>query len=113
MAFNDNWDGIARKQDLTEASQQVIGKYRFTPFTEGSIKGWKISVQGIGEVGFIEEPAKKNTKVSVAPHKIFFYQPFRGPGSPSLMATVYPGTETRVPNEKEVRFAPRQLLKAV
>ena len=51
MAFNDNWDGIARKQDLTEASQQVIG----------SIKGWKISVQGIGEVGFIEEPAKKNT----------------------------------------------------
>jgi len=99
-------------EELTEA-QQVIGKYRFTSFTEGSVKGWLISVQGMGEVGFVSEPAKRNTKMSVAPHQVFFHQSFQGAGSPSLMANFYPGTETRVPNEKEVRFAPRQLLKAV
>lgn len=99
-------------EELTEA-QQVIGKYRFTSFTEGSLKGWLISVQGIGEIGFIEEPAKKNTKVSVAPHKVYFDQPFLLAAGPSLMANFYPGTETRVLNEKEARFAPRQLLKAV
>jgi len=99
-------------EELTEA-QQVIGKYRFTSFTEGSVKGWLISVQGMGEVGFVSEPAKRNTKMSVAPHQVFFHQSFQGAGNPSLMANFYPGTETRVPNEKEVRFAPRQLLKAV
>lgn len=99
-------------EELTEA-QQVIGKYRFTSFTEGSVKGWLISVQGMGEVGFVSEPAKRNTKMSVAPHQVFFHKSFQGAGNPSLMANFYPGTETRVPNEKEVRFAPRQLLKAV
>ena len=97
-------------EELTEA-QQVIGKYRFTSFTEGSLKGWLISVQSKGEVGFIEEPAKKNTRTSIAPHKVFFNT--KQQGNPKLVLTAFPDSTTRFVGDKEVRFAPRQLLKAV
>lgn len=100
-----------KAHELDEAKQQVIGKYRFTPFTEGSISGWTISVQNIGEVGYIEAPAKKNTDTSVAPYKVY-----RSKGSSTAWErklVAYPGTETKIISEKEIRYAPRQLLKAV
>ena len=115
--FNENWDGrLPRKNTndintLSEASQQVIGKYRFTPFTEGSIKGWTISIQGTGQVGYIEEPAKKNSKTTFSPYKVYRT---KGASSPwELKMSALPGTETRIISEKEIRFAPRQLLKAI
>jgi hypothetical protein len=98
-------------EQLSE-EQQVIGKYRFTSFTEGSISGWTISVQNIGEVGFIEAPAKKNTKTSIAPHKVFKTKG-QSEGNPKLVLIAYPDSSTRFVNDKEIRFAPRQLLKAV
>jgi len=110
MHHFNNWDGIQRTH-LEEATQSTIGKYRFTPFTEGSIKGWTISIQGTGQVGYIQEPAKKNTKTTFSPYKIY-----RSKGANSayeLKMSALPGTETRIINDKEVRFAPRQLLKAV
>ena len=64
--FNENWDGrLPRKNTndintLSEASQQVIGKYRFTPFTKDTnsegTEGWTISIQNKGVVGYIAEP---------------------------------------------------------
>lgn len=109
--FNEHWDGVQRKQELTEASQQVIGKYRFTPFTEGSIKGWTISIQGTGQVGYIQEPAKKNTKTTFSPYKVYRT---KGATSPwELKMSALPGTENRIVSDKEIRFAPRQLLKAI
>ncbi len=122
--FNENWDGrLPRKNnntnginDLSEASQQVIGKYRFTPFTEGSIKGWTISIQNHGKVGHIEEPSNKS---STSPFKIYrSNDPVFPAGKKAfvqgvLRMTAYPGTETRIVSEKEIRFAPRQMLKAV
>ena len=108
--FNNNWDGIQRTH-LEEATQSTIGKYRFTPFTEGSIKGWTISIQGTGQVGYIEEPAKKNSKTTFSPYKVYRT---KGASSPwELKMSALPGTETRIVSNKEVRFAPRQLLKAV
>jgi hypothetical protein len=98
-------------EQLSE-EQQVIGKYRFTSFTEGSISGWTISVQNIGEVGFIEAPAKKNTRTSIAPHKVFKTKG-QSEGNPKLVLIAYPDSSTRFVNDKEIRFAPRQLLKAV
>ena len=109
---NKSWGESVEEdgEELTEA-QQVIGKYRFTSFTEGSLKGWLISVQSKGEVGFIEEPAKKNTRTSIAPHKVFFNT--KQQGNPKLVLTAFPDSTTRFVGDKEVRFAPRQLLKAV
>jgi len=98
-------------EQLSEA-QEVVGKYRFTSFTEGSLSGWTISVQGVGEVGFIEAPAKKNTKSSVAPHKIFKTKG-QPEGNPKLVLTAYPDSSTRLVNDKEIRFGPRQLFKAI
>jgi hypothetical protein len=101
---------------LSEASQQVIGKYRFTPFTEENIKGWTISVQNYGKVGHIEEPSNKS---STAPFKIYRSNTAVFPAGKKafvqgvLRMSAYPGTETRIVSEKEIRFAPRQLLKAV
>ena len=100
-----------KAHDLDEAKQQVIGKYRFTPFTEGSISGWTISVQNIGEVGYIEAPAKKNTDTSVAPYKVYRSKGSNTAWERKLVA--YPGTETKIISEKEIRYGPRQLLKAV
>lgn len=109
--FNEHWDGVQRKQELTEATQTTIGKYRFTPFTEGSIKGWTISIQGTGQVGYIQEPAKKNTKTTFSPYKVYRT---KGATSPwELKMSALPGTENRIVSEKEIRFAPRQLLKAI
>lgn len=110
-SFNENWDGIARKHDLTEASQQVIGKYRFTPFTEGSITGWTISIQGVGEVGYIQSPAKKNTATTFSPYKV--YRTLKASSPNELVMSALPGTETRIVSDKEIRFAPRQLLKGI
>ena len=109
---NKSWGESVEEdgEELTEA-QQVIGKYRFTSFVEGSLKGWLISVQSKGEVGFIEEPAKKNTRTSIAPHKVFFNT--KQQGNPKLVLTAFPDSTTRFVGDKEVRFAPRQLLKAV
>ena len=98
-------------EQLSE-QQQVIGKYRFTSFTEGSISGWMVSVQGIGEVGFIKAPAKKNTKTSIAPHQLYKTKG-QSEGDPKLVMAAFPDSSTRFVNDKEIRFAPRQLLKAV
>jgi hypothetical protein len=120
--FNSNWDGVDRKNtindinDLSEASQQVIDKYRFTPFMEDTNKegvaGWTISIQGKGVVAYIAEPKIKS---GTSPYKIFrtkglsFKNFFPG----ELKMSAYPGKENRVVSEKEIRFVPRQLLKAV
>jgi hypothetical protein len=98
-------------EQLSE-QQQVIGKYRFTSFTEGSISGWMVSVQNIGEVGFIKAPAKKNTKTSIAPHQLYKTKG-QSEGDPKLVMAAFPDSSTRFVNDKEIRFAPRQLLKAV
>jgi len=89
--------------------QEMIGKYLFKSFVEGSIKGWLISMQGKGEIGFIEAPAKKNTRTSMAPHTIFFNKG----SSPKKVCVAWSDNATRIVSEKEVRYAPRQLLKAV
>lgn len=99
-------------EQLSE-QQQVIGKYRFTSFTEGSISGWMVSVQGIGEVGFIKAPPKKNTKVSIAPHQLYKTKGQSEGSNPELVMAAFPDKTTRFVNDKEIRFAPRQLLKAV
>jgi hypothetical protein len=116
--FNSNWDGVDRNttNHLSEASQQVIGKYRFTPFMENTnsegTAGWTISIQGKGVVAYIAEPKIKS---GTSPYKIFrtkglsFKNFFPG----ELKMSAYPGTENRVVSEKEIRFVPRQLLKAV
>ena len=120
--FNSNWDGkLPRKNSngintLSEASQQVIGKYRFTPFMEDTnkegIAGWTISIQNKGVVAYIAEPKIKS---GTSPYQIFrtkglsFKNFFPG----ELKMSAYPGTENRINSEKEIRFAPRQLLKAV
>ena len=111
MTFNEHWDGIQRKQELTEATQTTIGKYRFTPFVEGSIKGWTISIQGMGQVGYIQEPAKKNTKTTFSPYKVYRTKDASSPWE--LKMSALPGTENRIVSDKEIRFAPRQLLKAI
>jgi hypothetical protein len=123
-AFNENWDGrLPRKNNstdgtnhLSEASQQVIGKYRFTPFMEDTNKegvaGWTISIQNKGVVAYIAEPKIKS---GTSPYQIFrtkglsFKNFFPG----VLKMSAYPGKENRVVSEKEIRFVPRQLLKAV
>ena len=121
--FNENWDGrLPRKNStndintLSEASQQVIDKYRFTPFMENTNKegtaGWTISIQGKGVVAYIAEPKIKS---GTSPYQIFrtkglsFKNFFPG----ELKMSAYPGKENRVVSEKEIRFVPRQLLKAV
>ena len=116
--FNNNWDGVDRTttNHLSEASQQLIGKYRFTPFMENTnsegTAGWTISIQGKGVVAYIAEPKIKS---GTSPYKIFrtkglsFKNFFPG----ELKMSAYPGTENRVVSEKEIRFVPRQLLKAV
>lgn len=116
--FNSNWDGVDRKttNHLSEASQQVIGKYRFTPFMEDTNKegtaGWTISIQNKGVVAYIAEPKIKS---GTSPYQIFrtkglsFKNFFPG----ELKMSAYPGKENRIVSEKEIRFVPRQLLKAV
>lgn len=120
--FNENWDGrLPRKNSngintLSEASQQVIGKYRFTPFMENTnkegIAGWTISIQNKGVVAYIAEPKIKS---GTSPYKIFrtkglsFKNFFPG----ELKMSAYPGKENRIVSEKEIRFVPRQFLKAV
>jgi hypothetical protein len=71
-----------------------------------------VSVQGIGEVGFIKAPAKKNTKTSIAPHQLYKTKG-QSEGDPKLVMAAFPDSSTRFVNDKEIRFAPRQLLKAV
>ena len=116
--FNNNWDGVDRNttNHFSEASQQVIDKYRFTPFMENTnsegTAGWTISIQGKGVVAYIAEPKIKS---GTSPYQIFrtkglsFKNFFPG----ELKMSAYPGKENRVVSEKEIRFVPRQLLKAV
>ena len=119
--FNENWDGrLPRKNTndintLSEASQRVIGKYRFTPFTKDtnkdSVKGWTISIQNKGVVGYIAEPnSLSNITIKIYRTKGLSFKDFF-PGE--LKMSAYPGKENRVVSEKEIRFVPRQLLKAV
>ena len=137
--FNSNWDGVDRKntQPITEVTeahdnlsgyydgargggsppQQVIGKYRFTSFTKDTnsegTEGWTISIQNKGVVAYIAVP--KISSGTSAPYQIFrtkglsFKDFFPG----ELKMSAYKGTENRVVSEKEIRFVPRQLLKAV
>ena len=106
-------------EELTEApyktsrgTPKFVGKYQFTPFVEGSISGWFLSVKGFSkEVGFIEKPARKITKTSVAPYKVYFHTEVSG--HPEHKAYAFPGNETRVIQSNQFRFAPKQLLKGV
>jgi len=101
----------AEDYKTSEGTPKVIGKYTFTPFVEGSVSGWRINVKGFSkEVGFVDKPLGRNTKTSVAPNRVYFHSV---PGHPDLKAFAYPSTETRVLSQREFRFAPRQLLKAV
>jgi hypothetical protein len=99
------------EEAVIDEAQAVSGKYRFNSFKEGSISGWKLSVQGKGEVGFMEEPAKKNTRTSISPHKLFLYG--KKEGEPDFVMSLWPGKETRIVAEREMRYAPRQLFNAV
>lgn len=93
-------------EELTEA---VIGKYTFEPFKEGSVEGYMVIISG-KTVGFIQKPAKPNTKTSVSPYTMFFY---KGTNQVEKVLIAYPGSSTRILTDKEVRYAPRELLKAV
>ena len=118
--FNSNWDGVDRKNTndinhLSEASQRVIGKYRFTPFTKDTnkdgVKGWTISIQNKGVVGYIAEPnSLSNITIKIYRTKGLSFKNFF-PGE--LKMSAYPGKENRIVSEKEIRFVPRQFLKAV
>ena len=76
------------------------------------IAGWTISIQNKGVVAYIAEPKIKS---GTSPYQIFrtkglsFKNFFPG----QLKMSAYPGKENRVVSEKEIRFVPRQLLKAV
>lgn len=93
-------------EELTEA---VIGKYTFDPFKEGSVEGYMVIISG-KTVGFIQKPAKPNTKTSVSPYTMFFY---KGTNQVEKVLIAYPGSSTRILTDKEVRYAPKELLKAV
>lgn len=99
-------------QYIREASQTKIGKVTFTPFKEGSISGYTISIENKGEIGFVQEPAKKNTRTSVSPHKVFVTKG-QPEGDPKHVLDAFPGTETRQISATEIRFKPRGLLPAV
>ena len=118
--FNENWDGrLPRKNTndintLSEASQRVIGKYRFTPFTKDTnkdgVKGWTISIQNKGVVGYIAEPnSLSNITIKIYRTKGLSFKDFF-PGE--LKMSAYPGKENRITNDV-IHYAPRQLLKAV
>ena len=117
--FNSNWDGVDRKttndiNTLSEASQRVIGKYRFTPFTKDTnkdgVKGWTISIQNKGVVGYIAEPnSLSNITIKIYRTKGLSFKDFF-PGE--LKMSAYPGKENRITNDV-IHYAPRQLLKAV
>ena len=119
--FNENWDGrLPRKNNtngintLSEASQQVIGKYRFTPFTKDTnkdgVKGWTISIQNKGVVGYIAEPnSLSNITIKIYRTKGLSFKDFF-PGE--LKMSAYPGKENRITNDV-IHYAPRQLLKAI
>lgn len=117
--FNTFHGESVEVEGLTEApyktstgTPKFVGKYQFTPFVEGSISGWFLRVQGFAkEVGFIEKPASKNTKTSVAPYRVYFHTEVSG--HPQLKANALPGNETRVIQSNQFRFAPKQLLKGV
>ena len=117
--FNTFHGESVEVKGLTEApyktstgTPKFVGKYQFTPFVEGSISGWFLRVQGFAkEVGFVEKPASKNTKTSVAPYKVYFHTEVSG--HPQLKANALPGNETRVIQSNQFRFAPKQLLKGV
>ena len=118
--FNENWDGrLPRKNTndiytLSEASQRVIGKYRFTPFTKDTnkdgVKGWTISIQNKGVVGYIAEPnSLSNITIKIYRTKGLSFKDFF-PGE--LKMSAYPGKENRITNDV-IHYAPRQLLKAI
>ena len=118
--FNENWDGrLPRKNTndintLSEASQRVIGKYRFTPFTKDTnkdgVKGWTISIQNKGVVGYIAEPnSLSNITIKIYRTKGLSFKDFF-PGE--LKMSAYPDKENRITNDV-IHYAPRQLLKAV
>ena len=114
--FNSNWDGVDRNttNHFSEASQRVIGKYRFTPFTKDTnkdgVKGWTISIQNKGVVGYIAEPnSLSNITIKIYRTKGLSFKDFF-PGE--LKMSAYPGKENRITNDV-IHYAPRQLLKAV
>ena len=122
--FNENWDGrLPRKNnsnginDLSEASQRVIGKYRFTPFTKDTnkegVKGWTISIQNKGVVGYIAEPPSLSSiTVKIYRTKGLSFKDFF-PGE--LKMSAYPGPTNEEPRIKSdtVHYVPRQMLKAI
>ena len=74
---------------LDEASQKQFGNISFSPFKEGSIMGWKINIQGKGEIGHIDDPRRLYQKTSILPHNIYFNTNI--PGEPKLVAQAWGG----------------------
>lgn len=103
--FNENWDGVVRSSDTVNLHEVVAsmpkvkaGNLTFQSFQEGRMKGWLIMQDDNTEVGFLEMPAKGNTKTSFSPVKLFIWSaPVRGAsggsgteGQPRHVLSLYP-----------------------
>lgn len=94
---------------VEEALEVKVGKVTFVPFKEGTIKGWKIKTSK-GEVGFIEESAKKNTKTITFPHKVYLYDS----DIPKHVVTAWP--MGKVPNDfvgNHVEYGAKKLFDVI
>lgn len=104
-SFNENWDGVVRSNDMEDLHEVVAsmprvkaGYLTFKGFQEGRMKGWLIIQADNTEVGFLEMPAKGNTKTSFSPVKLFIWSaPVRGAsggsgteGQPRHVLSLYP-----------------------
>ena len=98
-----------KMKKVEEALEVKVGKVTFVPFKEGSIKGWKIKTSK-GEMGFVEEPSKKNTKATVSPHKVFLYDA----DIPKHVLSAWPkGKAPTNPTGSHVEYDARKLLDSV
>lgn len=104
-SFNENWDGVVRSngtEDLHEVVASMprakAGNLTFKAFKEGSVTGWLIIQHDNTEVGFLEMPAKRNSKTAFSPVKLFIWSaPVRGAsggsgteGQPRHVLSLYP-----------------------
>lgn len=98
-SFNENWDGVARSDDIEDLYEVVAstpmvkaGNLTFKGFQEGRMKGWLV-IQSGTEIGFLEMPAKGNTKTSFSPVKLFIWSANASEGSngqPRHVLSLYP-----------------------
>lgn len=104
-SFSENWDGVVRSNDMEDLHEVVasmprakVGNLTFQAFQEGSVTGWLIIQHDNTEVGFLEMPAKRNSKTAFSPVKLFIWSaPVRGAsggsgteGQPRHVLSLYP-----------------------